>query len=210
MMAQRVFAAVITAVALYGLVAHTGLFTTKYRKGALGFYTNLSNLAMLAYHVLLLVAGFFPQSAIYKVLTNPTVYLSATLTITVTLLVYWVLLAYNDRRHNPQHFYTTHNFIVHLIVPVLCIAEWALLADKSSLNAFSALVWLVVPLAYVIYAEIRAKRGQIYKSTGSAYPYAFMDRHALGIKKYLRNMLLLVIAFYLVGAVFCLAAYLAA
>ena len=39
----------------------------------------------------------------------------------------------------------------------------------------------------------------VIENTGSLWPYAFMDRERLGMKKWLRNMALALIGFFLLG-----------
>ena len=60
-------------------------------------------------------------------------------------------------------------------------------------------MWLLIPLAYLGFLLLRARTGVIIENSGSVWPYAFMDREALGARKWARNILKTLGLFFLLG-----------
>ena len=94
---------------------------------------------------------------------------------------------------------TISNLFVHYIVPGLTVLEWLTVADKKDLGLRDALEWLVIPLAYLGFLLLRAAGGTVIVNTGSLWPYAFMDPEVLGGRKWLRNMLLTLLGFFILA-----------
>lgn len=85
-------------------------------------------------------------------------------------VVYHLLLAGNEPLHGLDYL---SNLLYHTIAPVLVPIWWLVLAPKGSLNWPHAALWLLWPLAYLVYAVIRGLE------TGS-YPYFFLNLDKLG------------------------------
>jgi hypothetical protein len=81
---------------------------------------------------------------------------------------------------------------LHDIMPILYIAGWILFAAHGTLTWRAAAHWLVVPLLYCVYA---IGRGLV---TGW-WVYPFIDVPSLGPLTVLRNVLILAVAFWVVG-----------
>lgn len=62
------------------------------------------------------------------------------------------------------------NFILHYLFPIYILLDWIVAPLAHKLRFSSALLWLIFPVAYLVYSLIR---GAI---TGW-YPYAFLDPH---------------------------------
>jgi hypothetical protein len=65
------------------------------------------------------------------------------------------------------------NLLLHFVTPILVPIYWLAFARKGALHNRDALLWLLFPFAYGVYALIRGGLGDFY-----AYP--FMDVSALG------------------------------
>ena len=70
-----------------------------------------------------------------------------------------------------------------------------------NLQQLCAVWWLILPLAYTVYALLRATSGKPIGHTGLLYPYPFMDLPSLGWGKFLRNSAVLLVLFFLLGCV---------
>lgn len=77
----------------------------------------------------------------------------------------------------------------------------AVFGGQTGLSLLCAVWWLTLPLAYTVYALLRATGGKPIGHTGLLYPYAFMDLKRLGWKKFLRNAAALLVLFFLLGCV---------
>ena len=154
------------------------------------FYTNQSNLLLTVYELLLFCAGFWPGGRLWAVLTDVRLSCAMALYIWVTHLIYQFVLVPEQKRKG-QKFAdfggSFGNICVHYLTPLLVVAQWLFLADKTGLSLLCAVWWLALPLAYTAYALLRATGGKPIGHTGLLYPYAFMDLKRLGWKKFLRN-----------------------
>lgn len=198
---ETVFAAVLAALAAAGLVLVSRVLegSAKRRRQMFVYYTNLSNAAMLLVHLLLLFPG-----PVREALRSPLGRYLTALCILVTFVIYFFVLTRfgrHEKRDTMQSLGTRRygNALVHYLVPLGTFLEWLTAADKRGLSAVSALWWLLVPLAYLVFLLLRAKTGVIIENTGSLWPYAFMDRDRLGWGKWSRNMILTLLGFFLMG-----------
>jgi hypothetical protein len=63
--------------------------------------------------------------------------------------------------------------LLHKVSPVLMALWWLLFAPQAKLRFNMPLLWAAYPLAYFVYALVRAQNEGVY-------PYPFMDVHKLG------------------------------
>lgn len=86
--------------------------------------------------------------------------------------------------------YTPANILLHVLVPVLAVAEWLLIAGaQGSISWWQPLSWLLYPAAYIGFALL------VLSSTGRRVPYYFLDPGAVGHWGVLTNMGLLALVF---------------
>lgn len=164
-------------------------------KRSILMYTNQSNLLVGLYHLALALA-LTVLPAWKAFLLHPVVQMSAALCILVTFLVFHFMLAKAIKLPPRQ------NRLVHYIVPLLTQAEWLLLADKGGITLTSALWWMLVPLAYVVFICLRAALCGNIPYRDSPWPYPFMDMGKLGFGRWLRNILLMMVGFGLLGVIY--------
>jgi len=197
MPAERIFCAAIAALSGAGLFLQSGIPEGRPRKTMFVYYTNLSNLVIFVYHVLLLACGF-RGGRLYRFLNGAGVRMSMTLCIWVTHLIFhFVLRPYfkNRRGRFDDAGFAVGNALVHYIVPLACVAEWVLCADKNAAFA-DCLAWLAIPCAYFVFVLIFAAAGGRVGGNGARYPYPFIDRDALGTGRFLRNAAIALLGFF--------------
>lgn len=169
------------AVALIGLYLDTGLNKGAFEPGKLLYFTILSNVFCLA---MFLWGAFRPQAQTGSMRLKG----AAVMAITTTMLVYWLLLA-------KAHYASADkpdplaNLLVHLIVPLLMIGDWALFDPKGRVRAADPLWWTLAPFGYFVLTVIAAQIGARY-TDGASYPYFFIDPAMLGWGRTLINVLL--------------------
>ena len=91
---------------------------------------------------------------------------AVTLYMTTTILIFVVLLS-----HLPASELTAvpwDNTVLHYIMPIVMIVDWAALDARTAVPFRRAVLWLAFPLLYLVYSLIR---GPIV----GWYPYPFMD-----------------------------------
>lgn len=188
-----------------GLALHSTLLRTgRLRAGMFCFYTNQSNLLVALYELSLCNAFALGRTPhVLKLLTAPDTALAVTACVWVTHLIYHFVLLPHARRQGATFAdgidSRVGNIIVHYVTPLLTLAQWALWADKTGLTVWSAVKWLALPLAYFLYAMLRARTGKPIGHTGLIYPYPFLDYPALGPKRFWRGVALILLCFFALG-----------
>ena len=206
MSAYSLSALVIALVGLTGLLLHSTLLRTgRIRPGMFCFYTNLSNLLVVIYELALFFTALFHWNNIYRLVTNGTVALSIAACIWITHIIYHFVLLRDFRRSGGTLADTAEetagNICVHYVTPLLVLLQWLLWADKTSLTVWSAVEWLILPLAYFAYAMLRAKSGRPIGNTQYVYPYPFLNYPELGPKKFWTGIVKLLLFYLALGLV---------
>lgn len=196
---ERVSSIAIALLALAGICMQAGFHKGKYYLGTFSYYTNLSNLITGVYQLLIFIAGF-TGGAFYAGLTGAALRYSLTLMIWVTHLIYHFLLVPDFKKRKGEDFRaewrTFKNLDVHYVVPLLALLQWLVCAGKD-VPLWATAAWLLIPLAYLGFAMLRARiLGPEPKSGVYRYPYAFMDLDELGLKSWTKNILM-ALAFYI-------------
>jgi hypothetical protein len=173
-------------VALCGILLETGLIKGAFDLGKFLYFTVLSN--VFCFFVFLWNV-FRPVTGQGGMCMKG----MAVMAITITMLVYWLLLAkvHLAMEEKPD---PVANLMVHLIVPLLMIASWALFDPKGSIRVAYPLWWALAPFGYFVFVVIAAQLGVRYPEGGS-YPYFFIDVTVLGWGQTLINVLLTAVGF---------------
>ena len=146
-----------------GLLLHSQLIPRgRIRAGMFCFYTNQSNLLLTVYELLLLCAGFWPGGRLWAVLTDVRLSCAMALYIWVTHLIYQFVLVPEQKRKG-QRFAdfggSFGNICVHYLTPLLVVAQWLFLADKTELSLLCAVWWLTLPCCGLPVESPSATRG---------------------------------------------------
>ena len=188
---ERVSSALIAVLAFVGIFMQAGFHKGKYYLGTFSYYTNLSNLFTGVYQAMIFVGGF-TLGSFYDAVTGAAVRYSLTLMIWVTHLIYHFLLVPDYKKKQGERFKTEwatfKNLDVHYVVPLLAVAQWLVCADKN-VPFVAVFAWLLIPLAYLAFAMLRAQiLGPEPKSGVFRYPYSFMDLDEQGGKQWCVNV----------------------
>lgn len=147
------------------------------------YYTVQSNV-MVAALFAALVAGTAAQVArkgpggpVWHV--APWVQLGLIFCLTVTFLVFALVLANSAFSMSADGGYRLSNILLHYVAPLMAIADWVLFLPHGRVRYRHAALWLVYPAAYVAFCFARAGLGLRF-ATGSRFPYFFMDADVLG------------------------------
>jgi hypothetical protein len=80
------------------------------------------------------------------------------------------------------------DFLLHDMTPVLTPAFWLLFAPKGALRIRDPFLWVLYPLAYLLYALVRG-------AAENRYAYPFMDVPEIGWLRTAINALLIMLSF---------------
>ena len=97
---------------------------------------------------------------------------AAVLYMLVTAIVFALLLQDTDVNPNAGQF-DWKNFILHQWGPFFITIWWLLWPSRNAITSRESLLWLIFPIAWIIYTFIRA-------SITGWYPYPFLDPSKVG------------------------------
>jgi len=172
----RCFGAVMTLLSIF---VNLGVFTGNADWLGLRFYTLQSNILVLAMFILLAVktgrvmvkgddkngVGYYPRLSA-----------GCLLCIMLTFCVFWAMIA--PTYENPTKLLQFSNNGVHLLVPLLMLADYIMFSVGGKLTKLDPFYFAIVPVAYLLFATIIGFAGTTY-ITGDGvtrhFPYFFMD-----------------------------------
>lgn len=205
---EMLFELIIIFISIFGLITHSGIFKGQFRTNMFLYYTNISNLLVLLYFSFrILIKNMGIQSGIfYNMIFSDFMYFSVTASIIITFLIYHFLLVPRIKKVGTGSaelfkYNSIDNITVHYLVPILTLFNWLLFASKRDLNWLHGVTWMMIPLAYTLFALIRGILGGNIKYSTSPYPYPFMDPTERGWKKVGLNLLVISIVFVSLGII---------
>jgi hypothetical protein len=170
---------------LMGILVTMGVFDGRVGWTFLLYYTLESNLMVLAMFGALIVktaadlknGGVTGEVSYYERLSA-----IVTLSITVTLVIFWVLLAPSMGGRGLLAF---SNLQVHAITPLLMIFDFLFFAAPGKLKKSDPLIFAVIPLAYFAQSTVLGFSGVRYGAQSGSptrFPYFFVDFDILGAR----------------------------
>jgi len=121
---------------------------------------------------------------------------AVTMYIVITMVVYWAILGGTFTMNGTLG---SANIILHAVVPLAAVLDWLVFGRHGRVRWKHTPCFLCYPLAYMIFTFVRAAAA----AEGEAfYPYPFMDVTARGVPTVAVTMVIMGIAFWLLGALF--------
>lgn len=165
-----------------GLLANTLVFTGKPNFYALLAYTTQSNLLVWLFFIVLIT-----KTIIQKIQNKneygfyPIVSFSITIAITITMLIFWLVLA--PTSWGNTDLWNFDNFGVHLFCPLFMIGDKILFYKSGTLERQNVFCILIFPYIYVIQSfALGLSRAVWFEQLGikSYYIYPFLDFDKFG------------------------------
>ena len=145
---------------------------------ALNFYTIQSNILVFVTQVILLFYDLFSEkikSRFFKFIS--VLKFVTTTSITLTLLVFWGMLAPYMEVERVKSFSC---ILVHLVIPLGMIFDFLFGKDKYDFKKKDVLFSLIPPVLYFVFCLIRAEISEVKLTGGSRFPYWFIDIDTYG------------------------------
>jgi hypothetical protein len=181
---NRVFATGYRTIAfllcLAGNLDLLGIFSGKFNVSVLLYYTTQSNVLCLVWFGFLLARSLSDMTSQGKTGScsyNERFSAMVTISITVTMVIFWVMLA---PTMDAEALWIFSSLQPHLFTPLLMIVDYILFTNPGKLTRRDPLYFALVPLSYWLQATILGLSGVIYRTdetTGVAirFPYFFID-----------------------------------
>jgi len=158
-------------------------------RNAVNYFSYFTILTNLLVGVACLAPTVRPDGPAGRFFGRPEVRGAVALYVVVMALVYLVLLA---PIYHPQGAQKWVNHVLHRAVPLLYLADWALLVPRGTLAPRHVVTWLVFPLLYGGYTLAHG-------AWSGWYPYPFIAVDRLGYAAVLGNVVGLTAGFLLAG-----------
>ena len=170
----------------------------------LSYYTLLSNIICMVMFI-----GVFVSINLHKDYRSSNVYYllkgGVMIAILVTAITYQVALV--PSKFNMDVAYTTNtnrvwaNLFVHKISPILVTADYILFDIKGRFKYYYPIIWLFIPLSYVIYVYLyNAMGGSFYGIGGSReFAYKFLDYKQIGYIGVIKSIVIIALLILLLS-----------
>lgn len=205
--AQLVWQSFFLGIAAVGMAASLGLFDMAFRWDFYIYFTNLSNYLCIGIMAAQLVRTI-QRKGDGPVTISPVVKLASLTAILVTFLLFNFLLAGEEGR-DPIRNFSAMSILLHVVLPVLYLADWVLFCEKSKGKWTDPLAALFFPAAYLVYvfihAALRGFDATLLGFVGSnplIYPYFFLNPEKVGALGVVFWCAILGVAFTLLGYLF--------
>lgn len=170
----------------------------------LSYYTLQSNIICLVMFIGIILAIVlhkdYRTSNIYYLLKGGVI-----IVILITAITYQVALVPNN--FSMDIAYTTNtdrvwaNLFVHVISPAMVIVDYILFDIKGNFKYYYPLIWLFIPLNYVLYVYTYSARGGRFYGIGGSkeFAYIFLDYNQIGYGGVLKAIVVIVIVILMVS-----------
>ena len=142
------------------------------------------------------------------VTTAPRLRVISMLGLVLTFLIFNFLLA-NDPARDPALNFKVECILCHIILPIMYVADWVMFYEHRKINWKLPFLSTVFPLLYLVFifvnAALRGFDSSIMNYAGTdpvIYPYFFLNPERVGIRSMIIWILVLLVAFILMGYLF--------
>lgn len=200
--AQLVLQSAYMALGLLAVVSTFGIFEATFRLDAYVLFTNQCNFLCLGIMIAELVQtakkredGFVSVSPLLKFV--------GLVGIVLTAAVFYAMLA---GTRDPASNFRVGTILMHLVLPLMYFADWALFYEKGTVKFVYPLVSAILPFAYVVFIYLHAAilgfdtSIQNFNQNGPfIYPYFFLNIEKIGVGGVAKWCAVLLAAFIVVG-----------
>ncbi len=188
-----IYKSLILVSAILGILLQCEIGTNNFSLISFRMFTTLSNLAVAIFYFTYVVSEIRkPNSAINSIKFKYFKFL-ITMSIMLTgLVAHFMLKGLFDEMDD---IVKAGLVLLHYVVPIATFLDWLLFDIKGQTTKLMPLFSAIFPIVYVIVSMFAAE----FISGEGKYPYPFLDVDTLGIKVVLINIVLLSIAYFVVG-----------
>ena len=193
--------AAIVLIGAWGLLDGAGILAGHYLDAFPHMFTNISNLFAWVYFVCAIVwlASRFSDERAHTFF--PVAKYTATMSLLVTMLIAHFMMFDTLVQNGVLQ---VHLLILHYIVPVMTLLDWALFDEKGRMPKWGPISWLSLVLAYLVFVMVAVGVFGAYMGGGttgdvSMYPYTFLDPSISGAGMVAAFVAVMVAAFVALG-----------
>ena len=178
--------------AFTGIVLQTGLTQGKFDLRIFRMFTNISNLVCGLYFIYAAALIAFDKGRDGGRSPFPTFKGVCTMAITLTGIVAAAIVESEFNAFTPEGIATV---LLHIVTPVLILADWLIFDTKGRWKATTPLFWLIAPYLYFAFIMISARLME--KDASMRFPYPFLNYEQMGIPALI--LVLAIMTFFYAG-----------
>ena len=172
----------------------------------LSYYTLQSNIVCLIMFlgiIIVIMSKNNYRTSIYYLLKG-----GSTMAILITGITYQIALAPNNFYMEVSYTIQTErywaNLLVHIVSPILVLLDYVLFDEKGNFKYYYPIIWLFLPLGYVIYVYSYSARGGSFYGIGGSreFAYIFLDYNQIGYSGVFKSIIIIAILILLVSYFF--------
>lgn len=193
-LAAAVYRTVLSSASTLATLIHINLFSASFNPVILSYFTVQSNILVAVYFIFLTVRSWkeiAAKEADHPAGLAPRFKGAVTMAIMLTGIIYMTLLAPGHYTADRAGFFNLSNFFVHGITPLMVVLDWFFFSKKGVFKRKDIFLWTIIPLAYFVFAIIRARLGGPLTASGSHYPYPFIAIDTYGIFRVMVNVIVI-------------------
>lgn len=198
--AQLIFQSSYCSIGLIGVIASLGFFEYTFYSSFYTQFTNLSNYLCVAVMLIELIQTARKQGDSY-VSAVPKLKFIGMMAILLTFLVFNLLLAGAADR-DPAMNFKVASVVLHVILPIMYIADWVLFYERKTVKLVYPFLSAAFPAVYIVFIYLRAWMLDFDPNAPMIYPYFFLNLETQGLGGVIRWVLILLVAFIVVGFAF--------
>lgn len=174
---------ILIVIGAWGLLDGSGILAGSYNHDFPHMFTNISNLFAWVYFTCAIAWLVSHRSDPHPMTFAPQAKYTATISLLVTMLIGHFMLAdalFQDGK------LVAHLVVLHYVVPIMTLLDWALFDQKGEMPIWGPLAWLSLVLAYLAFVMIAVGVFGMYMGGGTTatitnYPYTFLDPAISGV-----------------------------
>lgn len=161
------------------------------------YFLTLSMIAIIVYYILAILRTLKDSTALGNIgITSLSPCIKGVLVVCSFINLFFILFS--------QTPINTSFLISVYLFPILIFIDWLLFDKKGELSIRDPLIWLFIPVGYYLYIILFAQTG-IFYGNKTHYPYDFMNASIVGFTGVIKNMIILILVFFIMGYLFLLA-----
>ena len=187
----------IIIVIVSGIALYLNFKFLSFRQGIL-YFTNLSNLLCFIYFTGLVIKMLLKKKETFSEFHCIT---KGMLTMAITLTFFMFNFAL--RGDSTTEIFIGHELecnLVHIIVPLLVMFDYAIFGVKGHLKKSYPFIWSTILIAYQVFVIIYVAVGGRFIN-GLTYPYSYMDVNTFGITRVVINMTIIYVLYMAYGII---------
>lgn len=199
-LASVIYKLALIIICLIGILFNTGMLNGSFVPYILLYYSVISNIVCLIFFIVsaIVTARAISRRGPYGPVRMAPHFKGAIVMSMVLTMLLFLFTIMQSSFASASLFVILSNVVMHLIVPLMVILDWALFDKKGRFFPSDPIIWLVIPIGYYMVLLLGAQFGVTYFNNAS-YPYYFLDPNQISWAPVLVNIFIISLVYMALG-----------